>query len=72
LYLSTIFPNAPLLGMGFSLGAIVLTRYLAEEGEDSRLVSAFSLGCVSHLILIAVITLLFTVQMTSAVGFEKE
>jgi len=42
MYISTMYPNAPLLGIGFSLGANVLTRYLAEEGEQSRL----NAGCV--------------------------
>ncbi|KAF5358586.1 hypothetical protein D9758_007712 [Tetrapyrgos nigripes] len=39
------YPKAPLLGMGFSLGANVLVRYLAEEGDKSRLVSGCALGC---------------------------
>ncbi|TCD69717.1 hypothetical protein EIP91_006484 [Steccherinum ochraceum] len=42
MYISSLYPNAPLLGIGFSLGANVLTRYLAEEGERSRL----NAGCV--------------------------
>ncbi|TCD69713.1 hypothetical protein EIP91_006480 [Steccherinum ochraceum] len=37
MYISATYPKAPLLGVGFSLGANVLTRYLAEEGERSRL-----------------------------------
>jgi len=44
-FLSANFPKAPLLGIGFSLGANVLTRYLAEEGENSRLNSGCVLGC---------------------------
>lgn len=40
------FPNAPLLGVGFSLGANVLTRYLGEEGEQSRVHSGCMLACV--------------------------
>ncbi|KZT05358.1 AB-hydrolase YheT [Laetiporus sulphureus 93-53] len=39
------YPRALLLGLGFSLGANVLTRYLAEEGENSRLSSACVLAC---------------------------
>ena len=35
-----------MLGIGFSLGANVITRYVAEEGEMCRLVSAVALGCV--------------------------
>ncbi|KAJ7774803.1 Alpha/Beta hydrolase protein [Mycena metata] len=44
-YISQIYPRAPLLGLGFSLGANVLTRYLAEEGEQSRLISGCALAC---------------------------
>lgn len=50
LYLSAIFPKAPLLGVGYSLGANVLTRYLAEEGENSRLVSGCVVSCVGGFI----------------------
>ncbi|KAJ7905470.1 Alpha/Beta hydrolase protein [Mycena olivaceomarginata] len=44
-YISQLYPRAPLLGLGFSLGANVLTRYLAEEGEQSRLKSGCALAC---------------------------
>ncbi|KAJ7774649.1 Alpha/Beta hydrolase protein [Mycena maculata] len=44
-YISQLYPRAPLLGLGFSLGANVLTRYLAEEGEESRLSSGCALAC---------------------------
>ena len=46
LYVRTRYPKAPLLGIGFSLGANVITRYVAEEGDKCRLVSAVALGCV--------------------------
>ena len=46
LYITHRYPRAPLLGLGFSLGANVLTRYVAEEGEKCRLVSACALACV--------------------------
>ena len=46
LYIRTKYPKAPLLGIGFSLGANVITRYVAEEGDKCRLVSAVALGCV--------------------------
>ena len=49
LYIASIYPEAPLLGIGFSLGANVLTRYLAQEGEHSRLSAACILGCVRAL-----------------------
>lgn len=46
MYISKCYPKAPLLGLGFSLGANVLTRYLAEEGDESRLRSGCVLACV--------------------------
>lgn len=49
LYLSNKFPRAKLLGMGFSLGANVMTCYLGEEGAKSKLTSACVLACVSAL-----------------------
>jgi predicted alpha/beta-fold hydrolase len=45
-FISKLYPRAPLLGLGFSLGANVMTRYIAEEGEGSRLVAGCALGCV--------------------------
>ncbi|KAH9034309.1 AB-hydrolase YheT [Lactarius hengduanensis] len=45
LYIAQLYPHAPLLGLGFSLGANILTRYVAEEGESCRLVSACTLAC---------------------------
>jgi uncharacterized protein len=45
-YIANMYPKAPLLGLGFSLGANLLTRYVAEEGEQCRLVSACALGTV--------------------------
>ncbi|KAI9509362.1 AB-hydrolase YheT [Russula earlei] len=45
LYISHRYPTAPLLGLGFSLGANILTRYVAEEGEDCRFISACALAC---------------------------
>ncbi|KAJ7148121.1 Alpha/Beta hydrolase protein [Mycena crocata] len=43
-YISQIYPEAPLLGLGFSMGAGILVRYLAEEGFKSRLVSGCALA----------------------------
>lgn len=45
LYISAKYPKAPLLGLGFSLGANVLTRYVGEEGDNSRLKTAIVLAC---------------------------
>jgi len=47
MYIRKRYPHAPLLGVGFSLGANVLTRYIAEEGENCRLVAGCALACVS-------------------------
>ncbi|KAF7312384.1 AB hydrolase-1 domain-containing protein [Mycena indigotica] len=43
-YISSRFPNAPLVGLGFSIGGNVLIRYLAEEGVNSRISAAAILG----------------------------
>ncbi|KAJ6524296.1 AB-hydrolase YheT [Mycena vulgaris] len=45
IYISQMYPRAPLLGVGFSMGAGILIRYLAEEGPASRLIAACALGC---------------------------
>ncbi|PCH38245.1 AB-hydrolase YheT [Wolfiporia cocos MD-104 SS10] len=45
LHISRRYPKAPLLGIGFSLGANVLTRYLAEEGQQCRLVAGCAVAC---------------------------
>ncbi|MCJ1276964.1 hypothetical protein MMC21_004773 [Puttea exsequens] len=36
-WLRKTFPNRPLLGIGFSLGANIFVNYLGEEGEDCEL-----------------------------------
>ncbi|KAJ2894111.1 uncharacterized protein MKZ38_007924 [Zalerion maritima] len=38
------FPNRPLFAAGFSLGANILTNYVAEEGSECRLKAAVSCG----------------------------
>ncbi|KAF7327693.1 AB hydrolase-1 domain-containing protein [Mycena kentingensis (nom. inval.)] len=43
-YISSQYPDAPLLGLGFSIGGNVLARYLAEEGANSRISAAAILG----------------------------
>ncbi|ODN94221.1 anon-23da protein [Cryptococcus wingfieldii CBS 7118] len=45
LYLASLFPDAPLVGIGFSLGAAVMTRYMGEQGAKSRLRAAVVLCC---------------------------
>ncbi|KAL1739432.1 Alpha/Beta hydrolase protein [Schizophyllum fasciatum] len=49
-YIRSLYPDAPLIGLGFSLGANVLTRYLAEEGEESRLVAGCAVACPWNLL----------------------
>lgn len=36
-YLRKMFPNRPLFGIGFSLGANILTNYIGEEGSNCLL-----------------------------------
>lgn len=48
LFASESWPDAPLIGLGFSLGANILTRYLGEEGPRSRLRAGIVLACVSN------------------------
>lgn len=45
IYITTLYPKAPLLGLGFSMGGNILVRYLAEEGANSRLSAARVLAC---------------------------
>lgn len=52
MYIAQRFSGAPLLGLGFSLGANVMTRYIAEEGDHSRLHSSCALACVSAYLII--------------------
>jgi predicted alpha/beta-fold hydrolase len=51
MYVASRYPKARLLGLGFSLGANVITRYLGEEREMARLHSACVLACVGSNIL---------------------
>ncbi|BEI82219.1 hypothetical protein CcaverHIS002_0300870 [Cutaneotrichosporon cavernicola] len=44
-YLRNAFPQSALHGIGFSLGASVLARYLGERGEESLLSSGTVIGC---------------------------
>ncbi|KAL2262473.1 hypothetical protein VTK26DRAFT_1204 [Humicola hyalothermophila] len=38
------FPNRPLFGLGFSLGANILTNYVGEEGSNCPLKAAIAVG----------------------------
>lgn len=44
LLITKLYPNSPLVGIGFSLGANVLGRYLGEEGDDSPLLGGVIVG----------------------------
>lgn len=44
-YLRHKYPSAPLHGIGFSLGASVLTNYLGNSSSSCLLSSGLSLGC---------------------------
>ncbi|KAI0709091.1 AB-hydrolase YheT [Earliella scabrosa] len=44
MFISKMYPSAPLIGVGFSLGANVLTRYMAQEGSSCRLAAGCALG----------------------------
>ncbi|KAG9080685.1 hypothetical protein FRC06_006257, partial [Ceratobasidium sp. 370] len=46
LYIRTYFPSAPLVGVGFSVGANMLAKYLGEEGSASALGAAVCLANV--------------------------
>ncbi|KAK5993422.1 Monoacylglycerol lipase [Cladobotryum mycophilum] len=41
-WLTKTFPNRPLFGLGFSLGANILTNYCGEEGSDCLLKAAIA------------------------------
>ena len=49
MFIAHRYPKAPLHGLGFSLGAGVMTKYIAEEGVQTRLQSGCALGCVREL-----------------------
>lgn len=44
-YVSHLAPHAPLYGVGFSLGANVLAKYLGEEGTATPLKAGIVIGC---------------------------
>ncbi|KAG8849874.1 hypothetical protein FRB91_009555 [Serendipita sp. 411] len=50
LYVSSLFPEAKMVGIGFSLGASVVTRYLGNEGTRSRLAGGLALACPWNLV----------------------
>ncbi|RMZ83637.1 hypothetical protein DV738_g1054, partial [Chaetothyriales sp. CBS 135597] len=43
-WLRKTFPNRPLFGIGFSLGANIITNYVGEEGADCPLLAAVALS----------------------------
>lgn len=44
-YVHSRYPQSPLLGLGFSLGASVLARYMGEEGDKCLLTAGCVIGC---------------------------
>lgn len=50
-YICHRYPRAILLGLAFSLGSNIMTRYIAQEGEKSRLSSACVLANVRRSLL---------------------
>ncbi|KAJ2050029.1 hypothetical protein H4S04_002854 [Coemansia sp. S16] len=43
--LKNSYPQAPLVGVGFSMGANLLTRYLGEQGSKSPLAAGIAICC---------------------------
>lgn len=44
LLLTHMFPNSPMLGLGFSLGGAILSRYMGVVGKNTPLIGAISVG----------------------------
>lgn len=44
LYIAHKFPDAPVYGIGFSLGAAMLTRYLGTEGAATKMKAGVAVG----------------------------
>jgi hypothetical protein len=44
LYISNLFPDAPIYGIGFSLGAGMMTKYIGTEGHTSPIKAGIVLG----------------------------
>lgn len=51
LYIGHMFPDAPIYGIGFSLGAGMLTKYLAVEADRTAMKTGIALGCPWDLML---------------------
>ncbi|UZJ53492.1 hypothetical protein CBS101457_002812 [Exobasidium rhododendri] len=49
LFITSIYPHSPLIGLSFSLGANVLAKYLGEEGDDSPLLAGIACAAPFHL-----------------------
>lgn len=70
-YIAQLYPDALILGVGFSLGANVLIRYLGEEREQSRIHAACALGCVRFLISSPILATMLIVSSISSHGIYK-
>ncbi|KAI8321334.1 AB-hydrolase YheT [Martensiomyces pterosporus] len=44
-YVRSCYPQAPLLGLAFSLGGNVMTKYIGEEGDNCPFVAAAAICC---------------------------
>jgi len=49
LFITAIYPHSPLIGLSFSLGANVLSKYLGEEGDESPLLAGIACAAPFHL-----------------------
>lgn len=42
LFITSLYPKSPLIGLGFSLGANILSKYLGEEGDKTPLIGGIA------------------------------
>lgn len=49
LFLTSIYPHSPLVGLSFSLGANVMAKYLGEEGDATPLIGGICCAAPFHL-----------------------
>lgn len=74
LLLTRLFPNAPMLAMGFSLGGAILSKYMGEAGAETPFIGAIAVGAPYDLKQTAVllestwITTLYTYAMGGNLG----
>jgi predicted alpha/beta-fold hydrolase len=49
LFIRSLYPHSPLVGLSFSLGANVLAKYLGEEGDGTPLLAGIACAAPYHL-----------------------